>query len=57
MGEQRDLLRSDRGATSIGDAVVSKIAGIAAQEVEKVQRWEVAPPPPLEASWGTLRAP
>jgi uncharacterized alkaline shock family protein YloU len=37
MGEQRDSLRSDRGATSIGDAVVSKIAGIAAQEVEKVQ--------------------
>ena len=37
MGEQRDLLRSDRGATSIGDAVVSRIAGIAAQEVEKVQ--------------------
>jgi uncharacterized alkaline shock family protein YloU len=37
MGEQRDSLRSDRGSTSIGDAVVSKIAGIAAQEVEKVQ--------------------
>lgn len=37
MGEQRDLLRSDRGTTTIGDAVVSRIAGIAAQEVEKVQ--------------------
>ena len=37
MGEQRDSLRSNRGATSIGDAVVSRIAGIAAQEVEKVQ--------------------
>jgi uncharacterized alkaline shock family protein YloU len=30
-------LGSDRGITSISDAVVSKIAGIAAQEVEKVQ--------------------
>ena len=37
MGGQRDSLSSDRGATSISDAVVSKIAGIAAQEVEKVQ--------------------
>jgi len=42
MGEQRSVARSgdganDRGATSIGDAVVTKIAGIAAQEVEKVQ--------------------
>ncbi len=37
MGERRSPLRSDRGATSIGDAAVSKIAGIAAQEVEKVQ--------------------
>src|ERR671921_216321 len=42
MGEQRSAARSgdganDRGATSIGDAVVTKIAGIAAQEVEKVQ--------------------
>jgi uncharacterized alkaline shock family protein YloU len=37
MGEHKDSLRSDRGATSISDAVVSKIAGIAAQEVEKVQ--------------------
>ncbi len=30
-------LRSDRGTTSISDSVVQKIAGIAAQEVEKVQ--------------------
>jgi uncharacterized alkaline shock family protein YloU len=42
MGEQRSAVRSgdganDRGATSIGDAVITKIAGIAAQEVEKVQ--------------------
>lgn len=37
MGEQRSSLRSERGTTSISGAVVSKIAGIAAQEVEKVQ--------------------
>ena len=42
MGEGRSAARSDggasdRGATSISDTVVSKIAGIAAQEVEKVQ--------------------
>ena len=42
MDEQRSGVKSgdgtsDRGATSIGDAVVTKIAGIAAQEVEKVQ--------------------
>lgn len=37
MGEQRSPLRSDRGRTTIQDAVVSKIAGIAAQEIEKVQ--------------------
>lgn len=30
-------LQSERGRTSISDAVVSQIAGIAAQEVEKVQ--------------------
>ncbi len=36
-GRQGSPLRSDRGATSISDGVVSKIAGIAAQEVEKVQ--------------------
>jgi len=38
MGERRsDDRANDRGSTSIGDAVVTKIAGIAAQEVEKVQ--------------------
>ena len=37
MGERRDQLRTERGRTTIGDAVVAKIAGIAAQEVEKVQ--------------------
>lgn len=37
MSEQRSPLRSDRGHTVIQDAVVSKVAGIAAQEVEKVQ--------------------
>ena len=37
MGEQRSQLHSDRGRTVIQDAVVSKVAGIAAQEVEKVQ--------------------
>ena len=30
-------LQSERGTTTISDAVVSQIAGIAAQEVEKVQ--------------------
>jgi uncharacterized alkaline shock family protein YloU len=37
MSEQSSQLHSDRGRTVIQDAVVSKIAGIAAQEVEKVQ--------------------
>ena len=37
MGGQRTPLRSNRGRTVIQDAVVSKIAEIAAQEVEKVQ--------------------
>jgi len=45
MGEQRtgpgrqqeSPLQSERGATTIGDAVVAKIVGIAAQEVEGVQ--------------------
>lgn len=38
MGERRsDSGANDRGVTSISDTVVSKIAGIAAQEVEKVQ--------------------
>ncbi len=36
-GGQQSPLRSDRGTTSISDAVVSQVAGIAAQEVEKVQ--------------------
>jgi uncharacterized alkaline shock family protein YloU len=30
-------LHSDRGSTNISDTVVQKIAGIAAQEIEKVQ--------------------
>jgi uncharacterized alkaline shock family protein YloU len=45
MGEQRSRqgrqqenpLQSERGATTVGDAVVAKIVGIAAQEVEGVQ--------------------
>ena len=36
-GGQQSPLRSDRGNTTISDAVVSQVAGIAAQEVEKVQ--------------------
>ncbi len=36
-GQQSSPLRSDRGNTVISDAVVSQVAGIAAQEVEKVQ--------------------
>jgi uncharacterized alkaline shock family protein YloU len=35
--QQQSPLQSERGATSIGDAVVAKIVGIAAQEVEGVQ--------------------
>ncbi|MCA1731869.1 MAG: Asp23/Gls24 family envelope stress response protein [Actinobacteria bacterium] len=34
---QSSPLHSDRGSTNISDTVVQKIAGIAAQEVEKVQ--------------------
>ncbi len=34
---QRSPLRSESGNTTISDAVVSQVAGIAAQEVEKVQ--------------------
>ncbi len=37
MGERRSSLRGERGITSISEGVVSKVAGIAAQEVEKVQ--------------------
>src|SRR5215212_12040266 len=37
-GRQQDSpLQSERGATTIGDAVVAKIVGIATQEVEGVQ--------------------
>jgi uncharacterized alkaline shock family protein YloU len=36
-GGQRGPLQSERGNTAISDAVVSQVAGIAAQEVEKVQ--------------------
>jgi uncharacterized alkaline shock family protein YloU len=35
--EERSPLRGERGNTTISDAVVSQVAGIAAQEVEKVQ--------------------
>ena len=35
--EQRSPLISDRGRTTIADTVVQQVAGIAAQEVEKVQ--------------------
>ena len=34
---QQSPLQSDRGRTTIEDTAVSKIAGVAAQEVEKVQ--------------------
>jgi uncharacterized alkaline shock family protein YloU len=36
-GGQASPLRSDMGTTTVSNAVVSQIAGIAAQEVEKVQ--------------------
>lgn len=36
-GTQRSPLHSDKGRTTISDAVVQQVAGIAAQEVEKVQ--------------------
>ena len=35
--QEQSPLHSDRGSTNISDTVVQKIAGIAAQEVEKVQ--------------------
>jgi uncharacterized alkaline shock family protein YloU len=35
--EQRGTRQAERGRTSIGEAAVRKIAGVAAQEVEKVQ--------------------
>src|SRR3712207_413417 len=34
---QQSPLKSERGSTTISDAVVSQVAGIAAQEVEKAQ--------------------
>jgi hypothetical protein len=34
---ERSPLRGERGNTTISDAVVAQVAGIAAQEVEKVQ--------------------
>jgi uncharacterized alkaline shock family protein YloU len=36
-GSQQSPLQSDRGRTVVEDAAVSKIVGVAAQEVEKVQ--------------------
>ncbi len=36
-GQGQSPLQSERGSTNISDTVVQKIAGIAAQEVEKVQ--------------------
>lgn len=36
-GSQGSPLKSERGSTTISNTVVSQIAGIAAQEVEKVQ--------------------
>src|SRR5829696_10590123 len=35
--QEQSPLHSDRGSTNISDTVVQKIAGIAAQEIEKVQ--------------------
>jgi uncharacterized alkaline shock family protein YloU len=35
--QQRSPLRTERGSTSISNAVVAQVAGIAAQEVEAVQ--------------------
>ena len=34
--EQHSPLKTERGATTIQDSVVSKVAGIAAQEVEGI---------------------
>ena len=36
-GSNASPLQSDKGVTKVGDAVVQQIAGIAAQEIEKVQ--------------------
>ena len=46
---QQSPLRSDRGRSTIENAAVSKIAGVAAQKVEK-SRWEAVPPRPSAAS-------
>ena len=37
MSESGSQLRGGRGNTTVSDAVVAKVAGVAAQEVEKVQ--------------------
>ena len=37
MSESGSQLRGERGNTTVSDAVVAKVAGVAAQEVEKVQ--------------------
>jgi len=37
MSESTSQLRGERGNTTVSDAVVAKVAGVAAQEVEKVQ--------------------
>ncbi len=37
MSESGSQLRGGRGSTTVSDAVVAKVAGVAAQEVEKVQ--------------------
>ena len=44
MGGQRTPLRSNRGRTVIQDAVVSKIAEIAAQRSRR-SRWAAVPQP------------
>lgn len=36
-GQQSSPLKSDRGSTTVGDSVVTQVAGIAAQEIEGVQ--------------------
>ena len=46
---QLSSLRSEHGTTTIQDAVVSRVAGIAAQEVER-SRWAAAPRPQSEGS-------
>ena len=36
-GQKSSPLKSDRGSTTVGDSVVTQVAGIAAQEIEGVQ--------------------